>query len=476
MALLLRLLLLYSLLLSISISDDNEGNEDSDEYPIIASITDAIRVNVNHNVTQHLNIVNYSASPNPDITILSPDYFLCIWSYIVKDETNPNLTTYSNEIYSNLFSSKDGRSMVRTEYLLNRIKGYSQDTPSATALFNETNHATHSVAVVWESQIEDSSSSSSSNNDIIDAVYGRIIKWSITFTSSYRYVKVTSPTSQEFQISSPSIDYLHHRNPDVIPIYGTGKFLVSWISSFGDDNTKNMVFIRIYYNSGRPYSDQIQIHETDEYYKKYPRAVPLLHNLTLISWLSQSTNNGLIVYGMVFDENGRSKLINNDQGRHPFIQMNDDINHTIYSDTIPVIAHLHNDKYNNNNYFILGWQTRNDEDGTNCIYAAVYMYNDDDNGITQISDITALFDKPYYKSSEYHIEYPQMENVENAIYEQEYGLDAKVALCYSLRDITLDKSDIYCKILEITLWDNQDTVDAEINLVTEEKMISFVSL
>ncbi len=139
--------------------------------------------------------------------------------------------------------------MVRTEYLLNTIRGKSEDTPSATALFNTSNGITHQVAVVWESQIIDTIT-----GNTYDAVFGRIIKWNIQQRNNYRYVRVTSAYSTEFQISSPSIDYLHHRNPDVIPIYNTGKFLVSWISY--DDNANldyNMVFLRIYNNNGNPY-------------------------------------------------------------------------------------------------------------------------------------------------------------------------------------------------------------------------------
>lgn len=461
-------LLLLSLLISLISSEE-------EEYPIIDSITEALRVNVNFNVTNNQNYS--SASPNPDITIISPDYFLCIWSYIVKDEDTGN---YSNEIYSNLFSSKDGRAMVRSEYLLNKIKGFSQDTPSATALFNESNHITRAVAVVWESQTVDDVT-----GDMIDAVYGRIIKWSITYSTGYRYVKVTSPTSKEWQISSPSIDFLHHTNPDVIPIYNTGRFLVSWISQ-SRDGDKNMIFIRIYENSGKPYNnmEQIQIHDIDAYYKKHPRTIPLLHNYTLLSWLAQSESNHLVIYGMIFDDEGQNKMLNSEQGRYQFQSLDDgtynNINHTIFEDTIPVIAHLHNDPHVNNNYFIVGWQTINTETNTNTMFAAIFVYNHDTNTITQISQNKALFDKPYYSLDEYQIEYPQMENIENEIYEQEFGLDAKIALCYSLRSMALQKSDIFCKILEVTLWNDPteeaSEVLAEINLATDATRINTETL
>ena len=241
--------------------------------------------------------------------------------------------------------------MVRTEYLLNKIKGYSQDTPSATALFNSSNHITRRFAVVWESQINDPSHP----NSIIDAVFGRIITWSIKYANGYRYVKVTSPTSQEFPISAASIDYLHHQNPDVHPIYDSDKFLVSWTSQ-SEDKSKNMIFIRIYYNSGKPYSKQLQIDDdSDEsFLKKYPRSIPLLHNLTLLSWLSMDPlidANNLMLYAMVFDENGNATDYG---GKHTLLTMDDTANHTIFNDAIPCIAHLHNDANTSKNFFILG--------------------------------------------------------------------------------------------------------------------------
>eukprot|EP01084_Bolivina_argentea_P306198 529070_1 len=436
----------------------------------VNSITDPKRVNVHFNVTNNKNYS--SSSPNPDITILSDKYFLCLWSYVKEDASN--LTTYSNEIYSNLFSLSSGRAMVRTEYLLNRIRGYSQDTPSATALFNTSNHITRAVAVVWESQVEDPSKP----GHLIDAVFGRIIKWSITYSNGYRYVKVTSPSSKEFQISDADLDYLHHRNPDVIPIYNTGKFFVSWISQ-SEDNTYNMVFIRIYYNGGSPYSDQIMVHDTDGFWKKYPRTIPLLHNLTLVTWLSQSISDGissLVVYGMVFDKEGQSTL-SEDEGLHTFLSMTDDTLHTIYEDTTPVIAHLHNDPHENNNYFVLAWNAWIEQDESNrqlesnTLRAAVYMYDGDANAITQISDITSLFDEAY-ASDEFKIASPVMENIVNQLYEYENGLDAKIAVCYSLKDIENDKSDIFCKIMEVSLWNSGERVSADISIVTEDTMIN----
>mmetsp|Transcript_6761 Transcript_6761/g.11106 ORF Transcript_6761/g.11106 Transcript_6761/m.11106 type:complete len:641 (+) Transcript_6761:541-2463(+) len=440
----------------------------TDDKAAIVARTDATRVNVNYNVTNHKTF-NESAAPNPDITILSQDYFLCIWSYVVKDESEPNQITFSNEIYSNIFSTSTGTKMVRQEFLLNHHRGYSQDTPSATALFNTSNLLTHTVAVVWESQIEDPLT-----GNITDAVYGRIIRWRITYNDRYRYVRVTSPTSQEFQVSSTSLYTLHHRNPDVIPIYNTGKFLVSWISSTVD-GTANMIFIRIYYNSGIPYSDEIEVHDKDAFYKKHVRAVPLLHNLTLLSWLSQAmqsdSNNELIVYGMIVDANGVSKLDTSvDFGRYVFVEMNDDFNHSIYHETVPVIAHLHNDPHRNNNYFIVGWQAVNEE--TNTMYAALYVYDDDTNTIRNISALTPLFDPPYFKNDEYKLQHPELENIGNEVYELENGLDAKIALCYSLKDLEWQKTDIFCKVLEVTLWDNEQTIVGEIDVITEDKPIN----
>ncbi len=260
--------------------------------------------------------------------------------------------------------------MVRTEYLLNKLRGYSQDASSATTLFNTSNHLTHGVSVIWESQITDTQT-----NTIIDAIFGRIIRWSITHNNGYRYVKVTSPQSKEFQISSPSIDYLHHKNPNVIPIYNTGKFLVSLISHDNNENINyNMVFIRIYYNSGRPYSEQIQIHDTDLYWKKYPHSIPLLYNLTLISWLTQSYNNQLIIYGMIFDDKGNTKLPigqRQDQGRYTFATIADNINHQIYDQTVPIITYLHNNPVDNNNYFMSAYNSINTQQETNMV---LYMY------------------------------------------------------------------------------------------------------
>eukprot|EP00488_Nonionellina_sp_1-RS-2012_P000378 TRINITY_DN11063_c0_g1_i1.p1 TRINITY_DN11063_c0_g1~~TRINITY_DN11063_c0_g1_i1.p1 ORF type:complete len:150 (+),score=42.93 TRINITY_DN11063_c0_g1_i1:69-452(+) len=110
------------------------------------------------------------------------------------------------------------------------------------------------------------------------------------------------------------------------------------------------------------------------------------------------------------------------------------------------MAHLHNDPYRNNNYFVLAWNAISYIDGSNTLLAAVYVYNDDSNDIERISDPTSLFDTAY-NVTKYKIENPVMENIINELYELEMGLNAKIAVCYSLKDIDNDQTDIYCKIL-----------------------------
>eukprot|EP00486_Rosalina_sp_Unknown_P008348 CAMPEP_0201579440 /NCGR_PEP_ID=MMETSP0190_2-20130828/26990_1 /ASSEMBLY_ACC=CAM_ASM_000263 /TAXON_ID=37353 /ORGANISM="Rosalina sp." /LENGTH=294 /DNA_ID=CAMNT_0048013863 /DNA_START=1056 /DNA_END=1940 /DNA_ORIENTATION=+ len=106
------------------------------------------------------------------------------------------------------------------------------------------------------------------------------------------------------------------------------------------------------------------------------------------------------------------------------------------------------------------------------MFGAIFVYNQDSNAIRRISENTPLFDTPYYQLDRHKIEYPQMENVQNEVYEQEYGLDAKIALCYSLSDYQFQNSSIYCKMLEITLWDDATTITAEINIVTGPTQIN----
>ncbi len=84
----------------------------------------------------------------------------------------------------------------------------------------------------------------------------------------------------------------------------------------------------------------------------------------------------------------------------------------------------------------------------------VYVYNYETNIITKISEITSLL-KPY-DINKYIIQSPQIENIENQLYELENGLNAKIALCFTVKDLIFDKSDILCKIFEISLWNNQD--------------------
>ena len=53
---------------------------------------------VNEHFTSVNNINSSLSSPNPDITILSSKYFLCVWSYSFNQliDTNSNKTEYSN--------------------------------------------------------------------------------------------------------------------------------------------------------------------------------------------------------------------------------------------------------------------------------------------------------------------------------------------------------------------------------------------
>eukprot|EP01083_Nonionella_stella_P225026 800457_1 len=80
--------------------------------------------------------------------------------------------------------------------------------------------------------------------------------------------------------------------------------------------------------------------------------------------------------------------------------------------------------------------------------------------------------------SRYHS--PQIENIENQLYELENGLNAKIALCFTIKDLIFDKSDILCKIFEISLWNNQDeggeSISANIEIITDAKMINDISL
>eukprot|EP01083_Nonionella_stella_P136408 415075_1 len=393
----------------------------------VNSITN--RMNFDLNVTR-------TNKSSVDITILSDQYFFCVWSIAKENIGNP-----STEIYSNVFSFSNRGAISKTDYLLNRIKGYSQDKPSATTLFNTSNHATQRVAVVWASKI------------IVDRVFGRIIQWSITYSNG---VKVTSPTSNEFEISNSYTGQLHHTSAEVIPIYKTDKFVVSWISQ-SKDNIQNMIFIRIYYNSGRPYSGPIQLHGTDVYLKKYLHPTPLAHNVTLMTWLSQSMtddDSNLMVYGMVhvIGQNGDNKLMTNDTCT--FLT-------TPYRDTVPAIAHLHD------NYFVLAWSYVLRE--SNTWQAAVYLYDEDTNQITQISEIyTPLFEEGYV-SDQFKIRNLVLENIVNDLY------DPELALCYSLRDFENDKSDVFCRIVQISLRHSGDRVSANISVITQDTMINIVS-
>ncbi len=67
------------------------------------------------------------------------------------------------------------------------------------------------------------------------------------------------------------------------------------------------------------------------------------------------------------------------------------------------------------------------------------------------------------------IEYPQLENIQNAWLEQKDQLDAKVALCYSLYTFEHDKSDVFCKVLEVTLLNPSYAL---ITVITEGTMVN----
>jgi len=62
-----------------------------------------------------------------------------------------------------------------------------------------------------------------------------------------------------------------------------------------------------------------------------------------------------------------------------------------------------------------------------------------------------------------------MGNVQNEWYENVKDLDAKVALCYSLYTFEHDKSDIFCKMMAVTVF-NPKT--AEITVITEGTMVN----
>eukprot|EP01084_Bolivina_argentea_P248760 416180_1 len=104
---------LFALLLTTNLTYDTVA---SDVIPaIIVSETDAVKVNEHFT---GLNNIHQNASiqePHPDITILSKDYYLCVWSYSFEYDFNSdsNTTIYSNEIFANLFRISDGKGMVK---------------------------------------------------------------------------------------------------------------------------------------------------------------------------------------------------------------------------------------------------------------------------------------------------------------------------------------------------------------------------
>eukprot|EP01084_Bolivina_argentea_P232906 392422_1 len=51
-------------------------------------------------------------------------------------------------------------------------------------------------------------------------------------------------------------------------------------------------------------------------------------------------------------------------------------------------------------------------------------------------------------------------------------MDAKVAVCWTLQSIHFSYSNVFCKVIEISLWDDENTISAEINIITTETMIN----
>eukprot|EP01084_Bolivina_argentea_P077597 140801_1 len=134
---------------------------------------------------------------------------------------------------------------------------------------------------------------------------------------------------------------------------------------------------------------------------------------------------------MIFDDKGNNTFT--DEDRYTFTTIADNIDHTIYNKTVPIITSLHNNPVDNNNYFMLAYNSINIKQETNTMYGIVYVYNYETNIIKKISDITSYFKKPY-DINKYIIQSPQIENIENQLYELENGLNAKIALCFTVKD------------------------------------------